>query len=260
MDRGSVMSAYQYPILVLCGDGINCERETALAFEVAGGSPHIMHVNDLLAQPERLHDYSGMAFPGGFSFGDDLGAGLVLGLKLRQTMGDHLRRFIADQKPIIGICNGFQVLSKLGLLPDFSGPRSMALAPNIHGQFIDRWVKMDIHTNSICKWTTGISSIELPVRHGEGRVVFTKGQAKSIFEQLVANGQVVLQYQEDINGSYENIAGICDPTGLVLGLMPHPEAYLFQGTRRTLSAKPALSAGEGQALFQNILNHLRAAA
>ena len=254
------MSSTEIPILVLCGDGINCERETALAFEVAGGTPHILHVNDLLAKPERLHDFQGMAFPGGFSFGDDLGAGLVLGLKLREKMGDHLRQFIAAQKPIIGICNGFQVLSKLGLLPDFSGPRSMALAPNIQGQFIDRWVKMDVHSKSICKWTTGLTEIELPVRHGEGRVVFTQGQEASIFARLEAQGQIVLQYQEDINGSYAKIAGICDPTGLVLGLMPHPEAYLFQATRRTRSPEPALAAGEGQALFQNILNHLRAAA
>ena len=254
------MSSTEIPILVLCGDGINCERETALAFEVAGGRPHILHVNDLLAAPERLHDFRGMAFPGGFSFGDDLGAGLVLGLKLREKMGDHLRRFMAAEKPIIGICNGFQVLSKLGLLPDFSGPRSMALAPNIQGTFIDRWVKLDVHPKSICKWTVGLTELELPVRHGEGRVVFRRGQADAIFAALEARGQIVLQYQEDINGSYAKIAGICDPTGLVLGLMPHPEAYLFQGTRRTLSSEPALSPGEGQALFRNILNHLRPAA
>lgn len=247
----------EIPILVLCGDGINCERETALAFEIAGGSPEIMHVNDLLAKPDCLHNYRGMAFPGGFSFGDDLGAGLVLGLKLRSTMANQLREFIAAGNPIIGICNGFQVLSKLGLLPDFNGPRTMALAPNIHGRFIDRWVRMNVHQNNICKWTEGLTDIELPVRHGEGRVVFLSGQEKTIYERLVAQGQVVLQYQEDINGSYAQIAGICDPTGLVLGLMPHPEAFLFQATNRTLSSSPPLSAGDGQALFQNILRYLR---
>lgn len=247
----------EIPILVLCGDGINCERETALAFEVAGGRPEIVHVNDLLANPDCLHDYEGMAFPGGFSFGDDLGAGLVLGLKLRSKMTDQLRDFIANGKPIIGICNGFQVLSKLGLLPDFSGPRSMALAPNIHGQFIDKWVKLNVAPNSCCKWTEGLNELELPVRHGEGRVVFLAGQEKAIYEHLLAKGQIVLQYQEDINGSYAQIAGVCDPTGLVLGLMPHPEAYLFQATRRTLSAAAPLSQGDGQALFQNILRYLR---
>lgn len=245
------------PILVVCGDGINCERETALAFNTVGGDAHIMHVNDLLAQPEKLHDFQGLAFPGGFSFGDDLGAGLVLGLKLRTAMKSHIQQFVSDGKPIIGICNGFQILSKLGILPDFSGPRTMALAPNIHGTFIDRWVKLEVNPTSNCKWTNGLSQLELPVRHGEGRVVFLQGREEHIYNQLLQNGQIVLQYERDINGSYERIAGICDPTGLVFGLMPHPEAYLFTATQKTLASSPALTPADGQTLFKNILDYLR---
>lgn len=242
--------------LVLTGDGINCERETAWAFEQAGGRACVVHINDLLQRPEMIHDYDGMAFPGGFSFGDDLGSGQILAIKLRHQMGEHLKTFIKKGSPIIGICNGFQVLTKLGLLPDMNKDRCMALAPNIQGRFLDRFVSIERIENAVCKWTTGLTDLELPVRHGEGRVVFTRGEEEDIYRELRENGQIALRYKEDINGSYEQIAGVTDRTGLILGLMPHPEAFLYREThyQKRLTSQ-LMEMGDGLHIFTNIIDY-----
>lgn len=240
----------QRPVfLILTGDGINCERETALAFEQAGGQTRIQHVNDLLVNPSSLQQYDGLAIPGGFSFGDDLGSGLILGLKLKYALKEELLRFVEAQKPIIGICNGFQVLTKLGLLPDYKQERQVALAQNIHGRFMNQWASMTAPDNSICVWTKGIKTIQLPVRHKEGRVVFSSPEA---LEKLKANGQIVFRYDEDINGSTDKIAGICDSTGLIFGLMPHPEAFVFQETAPQ-HQQDSSRHGEGFPIFHNII-------
>ena len=240
----------QRPVfLILTGDGINCERETALAFEQAGGQTRIQHVNDLLANPSSLQQYDGLAIPGGFSFGDDLGSGLILGLKLKYALKEELLRFVEAQKPIIGICNGFQVLTKLGLLPDYKKDRQVALAQNIHGRFMNQWASMTAPDHSICVWTKGIKTINLPVRHKEGRVVFSSPE---VLDTLKVNGQIVLRYDEDINGSTDKIAGICDSTGLIFGLMPHPEAFVFQETAPQHQHDSSLH-GEGYPIFHNII-------
>ena len=238
--------------LILTGDGINCERETALAFQCAGGSATIIHINDLLAEPTMLQKYDGMAIPGGFSFGDDLGSGRILALKIKYGLHRELNSFIHAHKPIIGICNGFQVLTQLGLLPNYTTQRSVSLAPNIQGQFLNRWVSMVQPDSSLCKWTQGISEIQLPVRHAEGRVICASPE---VLANLHKNGQVVLQYTEDINGSTDCIAGICDPSGLIFGLMPHPEAYLFQETAPETATKDSMLPGAGLRIFQNIVSH-----
>lgn len=214
-------------VLVLTGDGINCERETARAFRLAGADPQIVHINDLLADPAQIHGFEAAAFPGGFSFGDDLGSGQVLALKIGLVLGDELQKFVNAKKPVIGICNGFQALTKLGLLPEPFGVRSMALARNSQGHFQDRWVELEAEKSSVCIWTknlAGEGAFPLPIRHGEGRVVFTRGEEETIHRKLSQNGQIVLRYTDDVNGSFARIAGVCDPTGLVFGLMPHPEA------------------------------------
>jgi phosphoribosylformylglycinamidine synthase I len=247
-------------VLVLTGDGINCERETARAFTLAGADPKIVHVNDLLAAPKSLKDYQAMAFPGGFSFGDDLGSGQVLALKISLQLGDELKEFVADKKPVIGICNGFQALTKLGLLPEPFGVRSMALARNNHGHFMDRWVGLEVEKNSVCIWTKGLGAdgaFSLPARHGEGRVVFRKGEEEVIHRTLSQNGQIVLRYDAEVNGSYARIAGVCDSTGLVFGLMPHPEAAVSR-LQYPNSSRIADRTGDGVGLkfFRNCVNYL----
>lgn len=236
--------------LILCGDGINCERETAKAFELAGAAARIVHINDVLETPVMLREFQGLAIPGGFSFGDELGSGQIMALKIRHKLGDAFFDFVAAGKPVIGICNGFQVLVKLGLLPfPKTLDRALALAPNLGGGFIDRWVALDVDKKSVCRWTEGLERLELPIRHGEGRIVF---RDEKLYAQLQAAGQIPLSYAEDVNGSHGRIAGLCDPTGMVLGLMPHPEAHVRSATYKT-PAREYMKDGDGLALFSNIV-------
>ncbi len=244
--------------IVLAGDGINCERETAFALDFSGAESQIIHVNDLLASPEVLKAADGLAIPGGFSFGDELGSGQILALKIRHKLGDKFFKMVEGKKPIIGICNGFQVLVKLGLLPyPDAKDRILALAANESGQFINRWVSLNIDPQSVCLWTQGLDKtvIELPIRHGEGRIAFKAGEEKKHYDALVSQGLIPLTYAEDVNGSYGRVAALTDPSGTVLGLMPHPEAYMFSetykmpGTQRT--------AGDGAMIFQNMLRIMK---
>ena len=243
--------------IVMAGDGINCERETAAALELAGGTAKIVHINDLLETPQTLATAEGLAIPGGFSFGDELGSGQILALKIRHKLGDAFFKMTEKQKPVIGICNGFQVLVKLGLLPfPDEKNRRVALAANESGQFIDRWVTLDVNPKSVCLWTQGLplSSLELPIRHGEGRIVFRAGEEKDIYQTLLRQGQIPLTYTEDVNGSYGRIAALTDPSGSVLGLMPHPEAYVSAMTYK--SSCPPMDKGDGLFIFENIVRLL----
>lgn len=235
--------------LVLWGDGINCERETARAIELAGGAAECVHVAALLRQPERLAAFQALVLPGGFSFGDHLGSGQVLALQLRQRLGPRLQDF-ARQRPVLGICNGFQTLVRLGLLPDADFQRRCALVANASGHFVNRWVPLRVHAHSPCIWTRGLPErIALPARHGEGRLI---AREPGLLQRLLARGQAPLTYLEDINGSTLQIAGLCDASGLVFGLMPHPEAALF-GWQSPLEG-PAL----GLQFFRNATEYLLA--
>lgn len=235
--------------MVLCGDGINCERETAAAFEIAGFDVTVTHVNQLIRSPEILGSYKAMALPGGFSFGDELGSGHILAEKLRNAAAKDLADFVRQGKPILGICNGFQALVKLGLLPWSDGSRAGALAHNSSGQFINRWVDVEF-PESVCIWTKGFddpgnSPIQLPVRHGEGR--FFAEDANSVLACLQDGKQIPIRYAEDFNGSLGQIAGLCDPTGVVFGLMPHPEAALADWLHPSRKAGSA----RGLEIFKN---------
>lgn len=239
--------------MILAGDGINCERETARAFELSGAVARIVHINDLLENPKMLETADGLAIPGGFSFGDELGSGQIMALKIRHKLGDSFFRLIRDEKPVIGICNGFQVLVKLGLLP-FPDVRErvVALAPNESGGFINRWVGLEVNQKSVCRWTAGLEKdlIELPIRHGEGRVVFKQGMEEALYQRLLKSGQIPLTYTADVNGSYARIAALTDPSGMVLGLMPHPEAFMSAETYK--NAMPD-GEGDGALIFKNIV-------
>lgn len=222
--------------LILTGFGLNCDNETALAFDLAGAQSHRVHINTLISGEERLEDYHILVFGGGFSWGDDHGAGVIQALKLKNNIGQDLVDFVDAGKLVIGICNGFQALVNLGLLPGISRDytkRSVAITFNDCGNFRDQWVRMAGNADSPCVFTKGIDLTDYPIRHGEGKVI----AEPAVIEQLVANNQVVFQYADkegnpakgafpdNPNGSLEDIAGICDPSGRIFGLMPHPEAY-----------------------------------
>ncbi len=226
--------------LVLTGYGLNCDWETKYAFELAGAVAHRVHINQLLMAEKisgavRLEDYQILAFIGGFSWGDDHGAGVLLATKLLYNIGEQLLDFIESGNLILGICNGFQALVNLGLLPGIDGDyrsRQVALVWNDCGKFRDQWVHLRVLENSPCVFTRGLEQLELPVRHGEGKFY----AEEKVINRLIEEKQVVLRYAdhggnpaagsfpENPNGSLADIAGICDSTGRVFGLMPHPEA------------------------------------
>ncbi len=220
-------------VLVLAGDGINCENETALCFERSGFKSKIMTANDLAKNQSIITDYQSLVLPGGFSFGDELGSGRILALKLKYYLKDLLDEFKNKDKLVLGICNGFQVLTQLGLLPDYDRGKLASLCFNTDLEnrkkpFVNKWVELKMSSsNSI--WMQGLKeNIWLPVRHGEGRLVFKENRSEEIALALETNGQIPLYYENDFNGSYKKIAALSDPSGRVLGLMPHPEAAYFK--------------------------------
>lgn len=205
-------------VLVLCGDGINSERELGRAFSEQGASVTFSHVNELLKNPERLSDYQLLALPGGFSFGDELRSGKILAEKVRATLSESLTKFLKADGRVIGICNGFQVLAQLGAFDWETGERSFTLGENNHGTFMDKWVRLTISSKArtLSPWFRELDgSLYLPVRHKEGRIIPNTKNIKLPFGPL--------QYEEDINGSHERFAGVVNSTGQVFGLMPHPE-------------------------------------
>ncbi|HYO09991.1 MAG TPA: phosphoribosylformylglycinamidine synthase I [Tepidisphaeraceae bacterium] len=222
--------------LVLRTAGTNCDGETAHAFEKAGALAERVHLNRVLENPRLLADYQLLAVPGGFSYGDDIAAGRIFANQLMRHLRDAFRQFIADGKPVIGVCNGFQVLVKTDLLPGAAagrGGQTATLAHNDCGRFIDRWVHLAARSRK-CVWTQGLDRIELPIAHGEGKFVpADDGVRRALWD----NDQVALVYTrpdgssaagkqpDNPNGSIDDIAGVCDASGLVLGLMPHPERY-----------------------------------
>jgi phosphoribosylformylglycinamidine synthase I len=223
-------------VLVLAGYGLNCDFESAHAFELAGAVSHRVHINSLIGGDVFLKDYDILVFGGGFSWGDDHGAGVLEAVRLKYNIGDGLQEFIEAGKLILGICNGFQALVNLGLLPGFDGDyetRRVALTFNDCGNFRDDWVTLLSNGRSPCVFTRGIARLELPIRHGEGKFF----ASRDVMQRLIDQQQVVLQYATPAgeaaqgrfpynpNGSVHDIAGICDTTGRIFGLMPHPEAF-----------------------------------
>jgi phosphoribosylformylglycinamidine synthase len=211
---------------IITGFGINSDRDLAAGFSMPGSEAELLHINDLIARPEHLKDYLILGFPGGFSFGDHLGSGLVFAHLFKKHLKSSLETFVNDGKLIIGICNGFQVLVKMGVLPDISGEwkPEVTLVHNECGTFVDNWVTLEKNPASKCVWLNDIETIELPIRHGEGRFIT---EDKNILDYITANNLDVLKYSGwNPNGSTADIAGITDKTGRILGLMPHPEAFI----------------------------------
>ncbi len=227
-------------VLVLTGLGLNCEAETAEAFRRVGARPELVHLLDLLSgHAERpLGGYEIVAFAGGFAFGDHLGAGVVYANKIRWRLYDQLLDFIDGGGLALGICNGFQMMARLGMVPGFDGdyrtPKA-TLAPNDRLGYWDCWIRLAADPRSPCVWTRGIETLDLPSRHGEGKFL-TAGP--EVMRRLEEDHQVALRYIDENgeptqtwpanpNGSPGGVAGVCDPTGRLFGLMPHPDAYLY---------------------------------
>jgi len=224
------------PVLVIAGYGINSEIELVDGFRLAGADPVRVHLSDLVDGRVKLSDFRILAFPGGFSFGDHIASGRVLAVKIQARLGEQLREAVAGGALVIGICNGFQVVTKLGLLPllgGLPGPgeefrQDATLTYNDSGVYEDRWCPLVADPESPCVWTRGLDRFELPVRHGEGKWIH---RDEAVRRAILDGHLACLRYggsnfPENPNGSQDDIAGVCDPTGRIFGLMPHPEVFL----------------------------------
>ena len=252
-------------VLILRAPGTNCDEEAAYAWQLAGAEAETWHVGRVLESPEGLDAFQVLTLPGGFSHGDDLGSGKILATRLGTVLGDPLRRLLDRGGLVLGICNGFQVLVKAGLLPGRPEAGAATLTHNDSGHFESRWARL-LPAPGPCPFLDDDRPIELPVAHGEGKFVLADpdGLAK-----LEAAGQVVLRYADpdgrptadypaNPNGSTGAIAGVCDPTGRVFGLMPHPERYVDplhhpRWTRRGLGGE-----ADGLRIFRNAVKALTA--
>jgi phosphoribosylformylglycinamidine synthase I len=254
-------------VLVLRAPGTNCDRETAFAFEREGARTRTVHANALLARPGLLKDAHGLVIPGGFSYGDDLGAGTVLGTRIQTTLLDPLRRLVDRGGIVLGICNGFQVLVKTGLLPDLdrSGEQSVALASNLSNRYEDRWVSLESCADNAF-FERG-ERIECPVAHAEGRFL---PKDDAVLRRLDEGGMIALRYVApggerpvpypwNPNGATDDVAGITDATGRVLGLMPHPERNQFPWQHPLFHAGLAPRKPDGVRPFARAVRHLRRA-
>ncbi|MFW6413708.1 MAG: phosphoribosylformylglycinamidine synthase subunit PurQ [Verrucomicrobiota bacterium] len=258
-------------VLVVTGYGLNCERETSRAFQEAGATVKLQHLNDILADDKSLAPYHILAFIGGFSFGDHISAGTVFANRLKCRMQDQLADFIRAGKLVIGICNGFQTLTRLGLVPagkEALFQQEVALAENTQGVFRDDWVTVKVNPESPCVFTRGIDYLDLPVRHGEGRFI---ARDEEVYRRLEDDHLLTLQYAHpetgaptmdfpyNPNGSENSIAGICDRSGRLFGLMPHPEAFLSAYNHphwQDLKRRGQFSEkGGGQAIFDNAVEY-----
>lgn len=245
----------------MSGYGLNCEEETKFAFESAGGVADIVHINDLIAKPKMLSEYQILAFPGGFSYGDDTGSGKAYANKFKNHLSKELKEFLDRDTLAIGICNGFQIMTNLGVLPG-------GLTYNSGGKYLDRWVDLKVegsprHGGASSPWLLGIDKISLPIAHGEGRYVASAKEYKN----LKKNGQIAFTYTKgeickfqrlaaNPNGSDYDIAGVLAYNGRVLGLMPHPERGMFSHQSPLWQTnKKAPREGASLKIFKNAINY-----
>lgn len=242
-------------VIVLRTAGTNCDKETVFALQMAGAEVDLLHINELTKKNKTFDSYKILAIPGGFSYGDDIAAGKVLANEFKYKLREVTERFVKEGKLIIGICNGFQVLVKAGLLPHST------LTFNDSGKFEDRWVYLKNVNRGNCPFTKGIDTIYLPVAHGEGKFVTDK----STLKELKENDEIVFKYVDDKgresgypwnpNGAMENIAGICNKEGNVFGMMPHPERFItsFHHPRWLRERLP--TQGDGVRIFKNAVQY-----
>jgi phosphoribosylformylglycinamidine synthase len=261
-------------VLVITGYGINCDEETRFAFEKAGAKAEIVHINDIISKKKKVDDYHILAFPGGFSYGDNLGSGNAFANKVKNNLWNEISKFVGDKKLIIGICNGFQIITNLGLVPAQNkkyGEKQAALMHNDNNRYTCRWVDLKVANDS--PWLKGMDTLSMPIAHGEGKFYAPENVLKKLNEKK----QVALKYVQGTvsqsqglpynpNGALQDIAGITDETGLILGLMPHPERALFftqlpdwtlQKEQLLREGKSIPSEGPGFKVFQNAVEYVR---
>ena len=256
-------------VIILSGYGINCEEETKFAFESAGGVADIVHINDLIAKPKMLSQYQIMVFPGGFSYGDDTGSGKAYANKFKNHLAKELAEFLSRDTLAIGICNGFQIMTSLGILPG-------GLTYNKNGLYLDRWVDLAVPPSPSGRekgrgsspWLKGIKKISLPIAHGEGHYVIPEDE----YMEMAKDKQIAFVYkkgeicefqnlEKNPNGSDHDIAGVLAYNGRVLGMMPHPERAMFSHQsplwqiEKNKGGLPRLRRGEGLQIFKNAIRY-----
>uniref|UniRef100_A0A7C4Y704 Phosphoribosylformylglycinamidine synthase subunit PurQ n=1 Tax=candidate division WOR-3 bacterium TaxID=2052148 RepID=A0A7C4Y704_UNCW3 len=239
-------------VLIFRGPGTNCDKETEYAFKISGANVESVYIKRLIENKKILRNSQIIAIPGGFTFGDDLGAGKVFSILLKNFLFDELSDFIQKGNLIIGICNGFQILVKTGILPDLSGKQSLTLTTNKSGMFYDGWVKLKV-VNRETPFLIGIDEIYLPVANKEGRLIFKDDESR---KKIIDEGLIALKYDGfNPSGSELDIAGITDRTGRILGLMPHPERNIFEHSHPEW--KKGKISGEGLKIFKNAIQYFR---
>lgn len=241
-------------VLVLRAPGSNCDAETAFAFERAGASADVAHVNRWLEAPQLADQYQVLCVPGGFSYGDDVAAGRIFANQLRHHLADSLATFRDAGKLILGVCNGFQVLIKSGLLDsDDAAGQGATLTWNAGGRYLDRWVDLTT-SGDRCVFLSGVGRMQLPIAHAEGQF---RARDEATLDRLERGGQLVLRYVDggNPNGAQRDVAGICDESGRVFGLMPHPERYIDPTQHPQWTRRPPQTEGEGLQLFRNAVRY-----
>ncbi len=264
-------------VLILRTAGTNCDKETCYAFELAGAKAKLVHINQLISKPDMLRNYQILALPGGFSYGDDIAAGKILANQIVHHLMGELPEFVEAGKLIIGICNGFQVLVKAGLLPGIKGQESLinenantnkqqlqqaTITYNDSGKFEDRWVYLQPDSEK-CVFVRSNQRIHLPIAHGEGKVCFA---SEDVRQAVRNNDQVVFRYVDkngqsggypiNPNGSTDDIAGLCDYTGRVMGLMPHPERFVHI-TQHPSWTRDKIDKPDGISIFENAVGYFQ---
>jgi phosphoribosylformylglycinamidine synthase I len=218
-------------VLMLRAPGTNRDVDTQIAFEIAGADVTSALVTELFRKEKRLPDYHIAVIPGGFTYGDDISAGRIMANEIRLRLGEDIKKFVDDGRLVLGICNGFQVLVKTGILPGIpgQGAQPVTLTNNDSGKFECRWVYLKVNQKSPCVFTKGIDRIYVPVAHGEGKLAAEPGVAEKlniVVQYVDAKGRTRAGYPFNPNGSVNDIAGICDASGRIFGLMPHPEDFI----------------------------------
>ncbi|OGO30836.1 MAG: phosphoribosylformylglycinamidine synthase I [Chloroflexi bacterium RBG_16_56_11] len=243
--------------LILRAPGTNCDFETMVAFETAGAEVDSALVYELFRREKRLSDYRIMVIPGGFTYGDDISAGKIMANEIRLRLGEDIRKFIDAGRLVLGICNGFQVLVKTGILPGPSvpGAQPVTLTNNDSGKFECRWIHLKVNEKSPCVFTRGMRGMYIPVAHGEGKLVAGPGivdKLNIVVQYADASGNTGTGYPDNPNGSEKDIAGICDDSGRVFALMPHPERFIRWTQYPRWTREPPRE-GDGLRVFVNAL-------